>query len=60
VPDPDITPVISVTHAARILGISRSRAYESVRDGIIPSVRLSERRVAVPVAAFRRYLGVDA
>jgi excisionase family DNA binding protein len=60
VPDPDITPIITVEQAAQILGISRTSAYLAVRDGILPSARLSARRIGIPTAALRRHLGVDA
>lgn len=38
---------LTVEEAARLLGISRSLAYELVRDGEIPSLRL-RRRIVVP------------
>lgn len=41
---------MSVTEAAKRLGISRSSAYEAVRSGQIPSLRLG-RRLLVPVQA---------
>jgi excisionase family DNA binding protein len=40
---------VSVTEAARLLGISRAFAYELVARGELPSLRLG-RRVVVPVA----------
>jgi excisionase family DNA binding protein len=36
-----------------MLSIGRSLAYELIARGIIPSVRLGERRVLVPVAALQ-------
>jgi excisionase family DNA binding protein len=39
--------VLSVTEAAATLGISRSLAYDLVRTGAIPSIRLG-RRLVVP------------
>lgn len=38
---------VSVTEAASVLGISRTLAYESVREGAIPSLRLRG-RVVIP------------
>ena len=38
-------PTISVTQAARILGISRTTAYKAVRDGTLPSIRIRGRIV---------------
>lgn len=43
--DPRLT--LKVEEAARLLGISRSHAYDLVRDGVIPSLRLG-RRIVVP------------
>lgn len=40
---------ISVPEAADLLGIGRSAAYDAVRRGDVPSVRVG-RRVLVPVA----------
>ena len=47
----------SIEEAAAALGISRCLAYELVRQGKIPSIRLGERRLIVPVAALNRMLG---
>lgn len=40
---------MSVTEAARVLGISRTTAYEAVRDGSLRSIRL-RRRIVIPRA----------
>ena len=42
----------SVTEAANILGISRTTAYECVRTGELPSLRLRG-RIVVPVVALQ-------
>ena len=42
--------LVSVNEAARVLGISRSYAYELVAAGILVPVRLG-RRVLIPIAA---------
>jgi excisionase family DNA binding protein len=47
---------ITVEEAGTILGIGRSSAYELVRSGEIPMIRLG-RRFVVPVAPLRRMLG---
>jgi excisionase family DNA binding protein len=44
-----------VEEAARILGIGRSAAYEAVRRGEIPSIRLGK-RVVIPHAALQALL----
>jgi excisionase family DNA binding protein len=46
---------MSVTEAARVLGISRTTAYECVRAGDLPSVRLGG-RIVVPTQAVDRLL----
>lgn len=46
---------ITVEEAARVLGISRGSAYEAVRRGDIPTIRIG-RRLIVPVAALERML----
>lgn len=47
-----LTPImVSVPEAAQLLNIKRSRAYELVNSGVIPSVRLGPRCIRVPVRA---------
>lgn len=52
---------LTVEQAAKVLGISRSTAYELVHTGDIPSLRLG-RRIVVPTAQLAERLGstVDA
>ena len=47
--------VYSVTEIAELLGIGRSKAYELVRSGTIPSLRLG-RRIVIPKLALSRFL----
>lgn len=51
-------PTTRVEEAARALGISRSAAYEGVRRGEIPSIRIGH-RIVIPTAALRRMLELD-
>lgn len=46
---------LTVEEAARVLGISRSSAYEAVRRGELPIVRIG-RRYVVPRVALERLL----
>ena len=46
---------MTVEEAAELLGISRNSAYEAVRRGEIPSVRLG-RRILIPTEQLRRLL----
>jgi excisionase family DNA binding protein len=48
--------VITVTEAAAALEIGRTAAYEAVRHGDLPSLRLG-RRVLIPTAPLLRLLG---
>jgi excisionase family DNA binding protein len=47
--------VRSVDDAAEVLGIGRNAAYEAVRRGEIPSIRIG-RRVVVPDEGLQRLL----
>jgi excisionase family DNA binding protein len=47
---------LTVEEAAASLGISRASAYEAVRRGDVPSIRIG-RRILVPKAALARLLG---
>ena len=46
---------LTVEEAARLLGISRSSAYEAVRRGELPTVKIG-RRYVVPRVALERLL----
>lgn len=56
--DPTIRPTMTVEESGELLGISRSTAYDAVRTGQIPSIRVG-RRLLVPTAAIRRMLQLD-
>jgi excisionase family DNA binding protein len=45
----------TVDQVAEKLGIGRVKAYEGVKAGEIPSLRIG-RRIVVPIAAFNKYL----
>ena len=51
-------PTVSVEMAGAALGLSRASAYEGVRTGEIPSIRIG-RRIVIPTAQLRRMLGLD-
>ena len=46
---------LTVEEAGRVLGISRGSAYEGVRNGTIPSIRIGH-RLLIPVAGLERLL----
>jgi excisionase family DNA binding protein len=58
-PTAEERPTLSVPEVAVLLGISRQHAYEGVRTGDIPCLRVG-RKVLVPTAQLRRLLAVDA
>jgi excisionase family DNA binding protein len=58
IPDPDDQPTMSVEETAKALSLGRSTAYEGVRSGQIPSIRVG-RRIRVPTAAVRRLLQLE-
>jgi excisionase family DNA binding protein len=58
-PDPKTEPTVTVDRAAGIVGVSRASAYEAVRYGQIPSIRIG-RRILVPTAALLRLLAAEA
>jgi excisionase family DNA binding protein len=53
VPEDRVT--ITVDEAARLLGISRTMAFQAVRSGELPAIRL-RRRVLIPVAQLNELL----
>jgi excisionase family DNA binding protein len=54
--EPDETLCISVTAAARMLGVSRNTGYEMARLGQLPIIRCGQRRLVVPKTAFMKML----
>lgn len=50
---------LTVEQTAALLGIGRTAAYDAVRRGEIPSLRIG-RRVLVPVAKLLHLVGLDA
>ncbi len=42
--------------AADAIGVSRSKAYELIANGTLPSVRIGTSGVRVPVAALREWI----
>lgn len=52
-------PTTTVDNAGRILGLGRNSAYERVRAGEIPSIKMG-RRVLVLTAPLRKMLAGEA
>ncbi len=49
---------MTVDRVAVVYGISRTSAYEGIRSGEIPSIRVGK-RIIVPTALVRQSLGLD-
>ena len=58
IPDPRERPTLRVSEVASLLGLGLGSAYEAVRRGEIPSLRLG-RRILVPTAPLLRSLGIE-
>lgn len=43
-----LPPTLTVEEAADLIGVGRTAAYEAVRQGLWPSVRVTARRIVVP------------
>ena len=54
--DPTEPMCISVTAAAKLLGISRNTGYEMVKMGQLPTIRCGRRRLMVPKVALMKML----
>jgi hypothetical protein len=53
-------PTCSVPEAGLVaFGVGASRSYELAAAGVIPTLRLGDRRVVVPVARLAALLGAD-
>ena len=48
--------LLKPAEAAEAMGVSRSRAYELIADGSIPSIKLGA-SVRVPVQSLREWIG---
>jgi excisionase family DNA binding protein len=46
---------VTITEAAKTLGVSRNKAYEAARRGEIPTIKIGK-RILVPLAALERLL----
>ena len=50
-----VKQVYTVSEVAALLGVSRGTAYECVKTGELPHLKLG-RRIVVPIAAFEKFL----
>ena len=47
---------VSVEEMASMLGISRSVAYQLVKEQGFPAIRVSERRLIIPIKSLEKWL----
>lgn len=52
--------VLDVKELADVLGISKPVAYELIRKDGFPAIRVSERRIVIPVEGLRKWLEAQA
>ena len=50
--------VYTVEEVAELLSLSRPTAYAAVKSGIIPSIRVSERRIVIPKKLLEELLSI--
>ena len=51
-------PTVTVDESAALLKISRAGAYNAIRDGNIPNIKIG-RLIRVPTASLRKLLGIE-
>jgi excisionase family DNA binding protein len=49
---------LTIPEAAKLLGVSQQNVRTAIRDEIIPSLQLGERRVVIPAHALFALLGI--
>ncbi len=47
---------VSIERASQLLGISRNLAYSMAKTGELPTVKMGQRRMVVPINALERLL----
>jgi hypothetical protein len=50
---------MSVPEGGRYLGLGRSASYDAAKRGLLPTIKVGERRLVVPAARLASLLGVD-
>ncbi len=53
----ELPPTLSVEHAAKLLGVSRSAAYRAAASGQLPTISFG-RRLLVPTSRLLEMLGL--
>lgn len=50
------TQMLTVSEAAKRLGVSRGLAYLLAKDGKIPALRVGEKRIVIPAEALEKWI----
>lgn len=50
---------VTIPEAGKLLGLNRNSSYSAAKAGHIPTLRVGERRLVVPVAPLLRMLGLE-
>jgi excisionase family DNA binding protein len=51
-----VRPVV----AAGLLSVSRAMIYQMLKEGRLPSVRVGDRAIRIPVSALRKFAAVES
>lgn len=51
---------VTVEKAGQMLGISRNLAYQLVKEGKIPTIKVGKRRLLVPLVELERLMKVES
>jgi excisionase family DNA binding protein len=49
---------LSPTEFTKLKGLTRSTVYEAIRDGSLPHIRLSKRKILIPEDALERRMKI--
>ena len=51
---------VSVVEAARLISVSKSTAYALIEQGILPCVRIGEKRIVIPLRQLQEWINQQA
>lgn len=52
--------VYNPTEAAKKINVSRNTMYDLIKKGVIPAIRVSEKRIIIPAEALEKWLNDPA
>ena len=50
----------TASEGAKKIGINRNTMYELIKKGVIPAIRVSEKRIVIPAEALEKWLNDPA